>query len=162
MDNTSTKPLKRAVFCFDIDGTLSDSSHRQHLVQSGGKKNWKEFFERQKDDEPYRPLFKIFNALISHGALNILLTGRNEEHRHVTEHWLRQHGLNYNPSWLYMRPDGNTEDDHEWKFRKVQELLKENPDWEIQSIFEDRHRIIDKFREAGYHVFECNQTRNPF
>ena len=154
--------MKYEVFCFDIDGTLSDSRHRSHLVQSGKNKNWKEFFNRQVDDEPFRPLFKIFNALVSHGALNIILTGRNEEHRQVTDYWLRYHGLIYNPKWLYMRPNGNTENDHEWKFNKVQELLKENPDWEIQSIFEDRHRIIDKFREAGYHVLEANQERKTF
>ena len=26
-------------------------------------------------------------------------------------------------------------------------------------VFEDRHRVIDAWRENGYYVFECNQKR---
>ena len=58
-----------------------------------------------------------------------------------------------------MRPNGNREDDNTLKVKIVKSWLARHPAYVVGGIFEDRHRIIDAFREEGWYTFECNQQR---
>jgi phosphoglycolate phosphatase-like HAD superfamily hydrolase len=153
---------KVKLWIFDIDGTLANGDHRAHHLQNG-KRDWDAFFANQHLDEPYEAVFDIMSALTQTGHICVCVTGRPEEYRDVTLDWVRKHGDFWFPSWnLIMRPTGNKTDDHELKWKIVQELLKDNPHYVLCGVFDDRHRIIDKFRSEGVYVFECNQNREAF
>lgn len=152
----------KRVYVFDIDNTISNTDHRTHFLRDG-KKDWDQFFALQHLDEPYTAVLDVMHSLARTGAHCIIITGRLEKHRDVTMEWLTEHydGVMLESN-LYMRPTNDRTDDDELKFNLVKRLELENPDWKIMAIFDDRHRIIDKFRDAGYYVFECNQKREEF
>jgi len=155
---------KVKLFVFDIDGTLANIDHRKHhLVSKGKKKNWEPFFRDQHLDEPHWPVFDVMKALTLAGNVCIVITGRMEQHREASLKWIQEHyELEFDNDNLIMRADGDRTDDDELKWNIVQDILYKNPNLELAALFDDRHRIIDKFRQNGVYAFECNQYREEF
>ena len=149
------------VWVFDIDGTLADNVHRQHHIT--GNKNWDAFFAEQHKDEPYEAVLDVLHALAFDGHKAIVVTARDERFRADTLEWLNKHIEYEFPSEdLYMRPLGNRDDDDYLKVLIIENWLQDNPGFKVAGIFDDRHRIIDAFRNKGWYTFECNQTRREF
>ena len=147
------------VWVFDIDNTLANVYHRwEHL--RGEMKDWDTFFALQHKDEPFDAVVDVLHALIDADYRIIVVTGRDERFRDVTMEWLRKH-LDYNflNEDLYMRPGDNREDDDTLKVKIIKNWLQRHPNYKVGGIFEDRHRIIDAFRNEGWYTFECNQER---
>jgi predicted secreted acid phosphatase len=101
----------------DLDQTLADNTHRQHLVEKDPK-NWDAFFA---------PDLVIKDALIA-GAERVLthfeelkydfviLTGRNEDLRDTTMRWLQENlNIKILDEHLLMRPNGNMLNAGEYK-----------------------------------------------
>ena len=155
---------KVKLYVFDIDGTMANIDHRKHhLVTKGNKKNWEPFFREQRKDTPHWPVFDVMKALTLTGNKCIVVTGRMEQHRQDSFEWINEHhDLPFPNDDLYMRANGDHTDDDELKWNIVQKILKDNPDYELAALFDDRHRIIDKFRSEGVYTFETNQYREEF
>ncbi len=152
--------MKR-LWIFDIDGTLANNEHRiAHL--KGETKDWKSFFKDQSKDQPYEAVTHILNLLRASGDRCITITGRDEEHREESLNWIQNHVLGYPDKDLLMRPRGEKEDDDTLKLKILGEWMEKNPGYKVSGVFEDRHRVIDAWREAGFYVFECNQNREAF
>ena len=148
------------VWVFDIDNTLANVHHRwEHL--KGEKKDWETFFSLQHLDEPYQPVLDVLHALANDrlGDEIIVVTGPDERFRDVSLEWLNRHVEWFSNDKLFMRPGGNREDDDVLKVKIVKNWLQRHPNYRVGAIFEDRHRIIDAFREEGWYTFECNQER---
>ncbi len=150
------------LWIFDVDGTLSNNEHRvRHL--SSDQKDWKAFFATQMEDAPYEAVFDLMHSLVELGHKCIIITGRDEEHRQPTFDWVNLHyKYDFKNEDLYMRPRGDRRDDDGIKLEILKGILDKNPEYKVMGIFEDRHRVIDAWRDAGYYVFECNQTRTEF
>ena len=155
---------KVKLYVFDIDGTLANINHRKHhLTGKNGRKNWEPFFRDQHLDAPYWPVFDVMKALSMTGHKCIIITGRMEQHRDVSLKWVQDHyDGDFHNEDLFMRQDNDHTDDDELKWNMVQDILEANPEYELAALFDDRHRIIDKFRENGVYAFECNQYREEF
>src|SRR5260221_11310857 len=97
-------------YIFDIDGTLSDTTHRQHFLQETPK-NWDSFFAAGIDDKPIKHVCKI--ALLIHTSyLHVVyLTGRSDAFQHQTMTWLMQHVSLY-ATKIYMRNAADYRKDH--------------------------------------------------
>ena len=150
------------LWVFDIDGTLADTEHRQHHLSSE-KKDWDSFFSKQSLDEPYEAVMELLHILLVKGDRCIVITGRNEEHRGESQNWIIKHlGCFFNGEDLIMRKRGDRRDDDEIKIELLNEWLEANGEHKVMGVFEDRHRVIDAWRNAGFYVFECNQTRTDF
>lgn len=152
--------MKR-LWIFDIDGTLANNEHRIGFLK-GTTKDWKSFFKDQSKDEPYAPVMHMLKVLRDQGDRCIIITGRDEEHREESMTWLYNHYGPYPTEDLLMRPLGEKEDDDTLKLKILNDWMQTNPGYTVFGIFEDRHRVIDAWREAGYYVFECNQNREAF
>lgn len=151
------------VWVFDVDGTLANNHHRIKHLKATTNKDWDAFFASQDKDSPFDAVLSVMNALHAVGDKVIILTARDERFREVTLSWLNDHaGFKIDNSDLYMRDGGDRRDDDHIKIEIVNEILKNNPDYKIMGVFEDRHRVIDAWRDAGYYVFECNQQREEF
>lgn len=128
-------------YIFDIDDTLSNTEHRQHLAVRG---DWEAFYAEQGKDTP-TPLVRILNTLACTSKI-ILLTGRPERYRDQTLEWLRKHNITFD--YLKMRPTNKT-------FIK-DAVLKESiyckdikPFYEVLAVFEDRKQCVDMWRALG-------------
>ena len=145
------------MYIFDIDGTLADARHRLHhiLGKPQGEKDWDSWDAETHKDDPIIPIITIANALWAQGQHILLLTGRNERVRKQTENWLYDHDVMYDD--MIMRDYGDHRDDNIVKLEKLQEYLDENPTLKVQTIFEDRRRLVVAFREAGYHVCQVDE-----
>jgi len=146
------------MYIFDIDGTLADCTHRLHHI-IGNNKDWNAFDAEGQKDTPIKPVIEICNALYDLGWDIILLTGRNERVRQCTEHWLKTYGVQYDQ--MLMRPLKDRREDTIVKLEVLNEYIAKGfPQTPIQSIFEDRQRLVDMFRAEGYHV--CQVAKGDF
>ena len=125
----------------DLDGTLADGEHRVHHLRKE-KRDWDAYYEECHLDEPHPEMVALVNALAD-DYLIVILTGRREETREVTEEWLDNQEVTYH--MLIMRPEGNREDDHKWKLSVGRLMGFHN----IAFVIEDRNRIVEAWRESG-------------
>jgi len=139
-----------AIIC-DLDGTLADCLHRMHHIM--GKRDWPAFFAGIKDDTPNKWCADILNGLRKQYEI-VYCTGRTEEYRKQTQHWLTKHGL-----WqmcrgnLIMRPSGD--------YRKGPIIKETLLDFEILTKFkpclmiDDNKDIVAMWRKRGYTCLDC-------
>lgn len=79
-------------YLIDIDGTICDDIPNEEP-------------ERMATCLPYTDALKIVNKWYDEGHLICFFTSRTEEHREVTEEWLKKHNFKYH-SLLMNKPRG--------------------------------------------------------
>jgi len=145
------KSISMEAIIFDIDGTLSDATHRRHLVENGNNQ-WDAFFKAIPDDPPIVPIVDLARSLIRFGEKAILFaTGRPERTRKDTLVWLTGHGLEIDfQSRLFMRNDDDKRPDHIVK-RDILDQMREAGFVPIL-VFDDRQSVVDMWRREGIRV----------
>lgn len=119
-----------AVIC-DIDGTLAHMTNR-------GPYDTSKYADDSKDDLVH----ELFSALTAHGATRLIVSGRSEDFRDVTEQWLEKHGITY--SHLFMRPSGDIRNDRVVKRELYEQYIK--PHYTVKCVIDDRNRVVDMWR----------------
>ena len=154
------------VVIFDIDGTVANCDHRLHHLDRKdefGRKRKRRFdlFEKEIPyDSPILPVINIYKRFVDDPNVTvILLTGRNEKTRADTEKWFTDHGLDGYDA-LYMKSrEKYSEPDTTQKAEQYEEIVaKYGP---VAMVFEDRGRMITKWREMGVFVLDVNQIHMP-
>lgn len=140
--------MKR-IAIFDVDGTLMNVNHRRHYV-SGKDKDWKSFFDYMEFDTINDHVFQLAHALHKDDYNIIVVSGRNEKHRAITEKQLAFGKLAY--SELIMRPDNNYEPDFVFK-KSVLDAFVE-ADLKPQFAVDDRPSVVQMWRENGVPCFD--------
>ena len=127
----------------DIDGTLSDATHRQHLVR-GPKKKFDEFYDLCDKDELHSHIAVLVN-LMSPTYKIVLVSGRVERIRQKTVAWMKRSWVAYDE--LFMRPDGDFRPDDVLK----EEILDRDilPRFTPIMAFDDRDRVVAMWRRRG-------------
>jgi len=138
----------------DLDGTLCDSAHRDHLAQA---RRWDEFHAKLKNDKPHsdvKMLLDVFANLEYEGPEIVGLTGRNARYRPATLDWLFNNGISFD--CLMMRPDDNWSPDHELKPQMLQEYLKMTgrDQSDVWFILDDREKVVEAWRNLGYNCWQ--------
>ena len=141
--------MKKRIAVFDVDGTLMNVNHRRHYV-SGQDKDWKAFFDYMKFDTINDHVFQMAHALHNDDYNIIVVSGRNEKHRDITEKQLAFGKLAY--SELIMRPDNNYEPDFVFK-KSVLDALVE-ADLKPQFAVDDRPSVVQMWRENDVPCFD--------
>jgi predicted kinase len=128
-------------FCIvcDIDGTLARMESR----------HWTEF-EKCGEDAVQVFVADILrtynrdsmNESNSYSAEIILMSGRENKYREITEEWLDEHGIPYN--FLVMRPTG----DHRKDYIVKKELFEQHiePEYNVLFALDDRNQVVDMWR----------------
>lgn len=137
---------------FDIDGTLSDPSHRLHFV-TGGRKDWPAFFDAMGDDPVNEPIRWLATVMDDIGLSVILTSGRPDSHRLVTEEWLLEHGIPFHG--LYMRAAGDYRADNVVKSQILDGILADG--YEVKLVIDDRQSVVDMWRERGLTCLQCRK-----
>lgn len=131
--------MKDAIIC-DIDGTLAkrvtDRSPYDML--------------RVNEDDVSVAVFSVVDAFIHCGVSVILLSGREESGRKLTEEWLAKYKIPY--SVLYMRPTGDNRADNIVKKEIYEKHIKGKS--EVLFVLDDRDRVVKMWRDEGLPCFQ--------
>lgn len=137
---------------FDMDGTLSDPTHRRHFVQREvGSKDWKSWNDRMGDDPPNVPIVALARLFHNADTKVIVCTGRHERYRRVTETWLLLHEVPAHR--VYMRPDRDDRPDHVVKLELLAKIRGDG--FEPQLVVDDRSSVVAMWRSAGLTCLQC-------
>lgn len=143
--NNDARPLA----VFDLDGTLADTAHRQHLLE-GPKRDWPAFFAAAPDDPPLPEGVAL--ALASAEECEVVyLTGRPERCRRATVDWLRRQGLP--GGQLFMRRDDDRRPARRTKLDILRRLGRSR---EVRMLVDDDELVCDAAEVAGFPVVRAH------
>lgn len=159
----------------DIDGTISDIRHRQHLALSGA---WDEFHSMMSKDTVRKQVLDFIQLLPEETVISFL-TGRPDEYRAMTKIWLEENCCLYEDDdycALLMRPQGDFSSDPILKENLISEFFRREDianefvyagmqvqhmdEDEIKScclILDDRDKVVAHLRDIGYEVWQVNE-----
>jgi len=136
----------------DLDGTLCNIDHRIHLLVGRDSKEWHKFEDGCISDgvngwaEHLITLYKV-----KAGYKILLVTGRTEKVRGLTEEWLLGHCIPYDE--LYMRPEGEDISDCKLKEKVYKEHIAGK--YIVEFVVEDRKRVVEMWRRLGLTCLAC-------
>jgi hypothetical protein len=136
---------------FDLDGTLASIDHRRPLLD-GNKPNWQSFNSKIGDDSPNSPVVELYRTLWDSKKYQlILVSGRSEEYRKVTETWLTWNLIPF--SRLLMRQRNDFRPDVEIKEEILHRILAEGK--EILFVVDDRSSVVAMWRKNNITCLQC-------
>lgn len=136
---------------FDIDGTLANLNGREKFIHQP-RADWKSFNAHMDEDIPNVAITALYRALYESGKFEIILvSGRQERYRKLTETWLTWHELPFQR--LIMRADKDMRHDWEVKQDILHQLQSEGK--EILFTVDDRQSVVDMWRANGITCLQC-------
>lgn len=128
---------------FDIDGTLAVMGDRSPY---DGAAVWK--------DTVNKDVHTALNNAELAGYSIVILSGRDEVYREVTEKWLADNGIYFD--FLFMRPteQGNKREDSIIKYELFNKHIRER--FDVAGVYDDRHRVLRMWRKLGLTTFHVN------
>lgn len=140
------RPIGGATVVLDLDGVISDASHRQHYLEAevSKDKDWFGFFHACVDD----PVIAHGRALaesISPAVCLVILTARIDDIRELTLDWLEAN--NIHRDWLILRGPRQGAPSTEWKAEQLGMLREAGA--EIQLCADDDPRNVEMMRGLG-------------
>lgn len=142
----------------DLDGTLCNSSHRQHLAQA---RQWDEFHSLIHLDTVCEEVATVILALqkYNRNLITLAVTGRNESNRVATAKWLLNHRLGALFDEVLMRPDFDGTPDHDLKPKMLEEYFgsKDKVLENVLIVLEDRTKVVESLRNYGLVVFQVRE-----
>jgi FMN phosphatase YigB (HAD superfamily) len=145
----------KPVVVVDLDGTLYDSSARQHLAQAG---EWEAFHDASIKDPPNQSVLDFLNYLPA--TIKIIgCTGRNDRHRLTTDNWMLKHGVPVDE--VLMRPAEDFSSDTLIKPQLLLEWAEEEyPSQPLEElvwvVLEDRDKMVEMWRSMGLDCWQVN------
>ena len=135
---------KKPAIIVDIDGTISDHQHRLHYVEA---KQYDKYYSLCGDDKPKQLIINVVNQYYGDFVI-ILLTGRPETYRKITELWLAFNKVNYD--LLFMRPEGDFRKDCIYKENFYHKFIESK--YDVKRCFDDKDSNLNMFKGLGLNV----------
>lgn len=167
------------IYVFDLDGTIANLNHRLHFVtppidprvaapkevwekHRDWKPDWNAFFDACGDDEPIEWVIDLmliirrFELLTGDAKFILILSGRSDRVRDLTEDWLMKHKVAYDH--LLMRKEGDHRPDEIVKLEILRDFLQMKSQYHphVEFIVDDRQKVVDMWRREGFNVLQCN------
>lgn len=134
---------------FDVDGTLSDPTHRLHHL-GGDRKDYAAFYGALSDDGCHDPIRNLLRCLSRENRI-VICSGRPDDYREATEAWLTRYGIEYTE--LYLRPSGDFRPDYVIKAEILRAIRADGYDpW---LVIDDRPSVVRMWREEGLTCLQC-------
>ena len=141
--------MNKIVLC-DIDGTVANNDHRQHLLKS--YKDWDKFFSKLSQDSPIVPIIEMINARFKDGMEIYFVTGRPERYRTETMSWLKKY-FKYN-FLLIMRKDNDLRNKLTIKKEMLSSIEKKD---KVIEVYENDLDLIEMWEEEGLKTININK-----
>lgn len=151
-------PSSKGVVVCDLDGTLSDGTHRLHLLPTKDlhlTESWSEFNVAAIGDAPIQNTIDIVNGLWVSGFGVIILTGRSDEVEQETYFWLDRHRVKFD--YMIMRRSHDNRKDTVIKEEVLRAIGLEN----ITCAFDDSPAVIKHFRGLGITTYQVTEYDKP-
>lgn len=139
---------KRRCIIVDIDGTLAHNLSGRNIYD----------LSRIKDDTPDPFITCLVDSIFetySYYVDIIIVSGREDVSRKITEEWLENNTIPYTK--LYMRKEGDRRDDTIVKEEIFHEFIE--PNYAVLGVFDDRPKVCRMWRKLGLNVA---QMGNPY
>ena len=131
---------------FDLDGVISDASHRQHLFR-GSDPDWRGFFTSADRDPPLESGVALAASVVDDCSVAVL-TARPGYVTGITRRWLAAHTVRHD--LLIVRPRtgrGSSGDSADYK--RFQLSLLRSAGYQVALAVDDDPRIIRMYRSEG-------------
>jgi hypothetical protein len=135
-------PRPRAIIC-DLDGTLALLGGRSPYDTA-----------RALEDALNHPVANVIEVYAHQKLFDtrlILISGREEKYRHVTEAWLEKHSITHYEA-LYLRPANDRRKDYKVKREIYENNIKDK--YDVIFVLEDRDQVVKMWREIGLSCFQ--------
>ncbi|MFF7245835.1 hypothetical protein ACFZBU_18235 [Embleya sp. NPDC008237] len=139
----------RPLAVFDLDGTVADTRHRLHFVESRPH-DWTAFFAAAAQDAPLEEGVALAKASVETHEV-VYVTGRPERCRRDTLDWLRRHGLPRGR--LLMRADRDRRPARVAKPELLRELARGRT---VGMVVDDDARVCEAYAAAGFPVVRAD------
>jgi phosphoglycolate phosphatase-like HAD superfamily hydrolase len=130
---------------FDVDGVLSDATHRQHFLEGPGM-YWDSFFQACGED-PLIVETARMGQLLDASHRVVLLTARPIRVRPQTLRWLGVHADAVRWDLLIMRDEDDWGSSRSYKAGVLRDL--QGLGFDVRLALEDDPRNVEMFRKAG-------------
>jgi len=150
--------MAKKTIVFDIDSTLANGGHREHLYAGRGSDTWEEFINASLYDSPHEEI-QWLNHLMAreYNVYIVILTARSESGRDITVQWLKNHNIIYDEIIFKPEQDAiNRVPDHVFKEHVLDDLISRN--LTPFMVFEDRQSVVDMFRSRGIPVCQVRPS----
>jgi len=141
--------MLKKIIIFDLDGTIADISHRLSLIE-GDKKDFNKFYLACESDVVISPVYHLYKILATTMFNMVILTGRGEIARKLTEQWLERNRIGCD--CLKMRPENNYDPAHRLKEKMFNELKVAPSD--VFCAFDDDKIVVDMWNSKGIFCFQ--------
>ena len=139
--NTDNPMFRRKIIITDLDGTISDCTHR---LKHYRKKDYYHFNVLGSDDLPITPVVNILRNCKSQDNSVVIITARDEQHREATLNWLKRYDIPCDD--LLMRPSDDNRYDDEVKKDLFERNYEKKDVW---FVLEDRQMVVNMWRSLG-------------
>jgi predicted kinase len=130
-------PALPLAWLVDIDGTLALMGS---TPRARGPFDW----HRVGEDAPNPAVVDLVRALAA-GAAVVVMSGRDESCRSLTEQWLARHEVPYDA--LFMRPAGDSRKDAIVKRELFDQQVVAR--WAVRGVLDDRRQVVEMWRAIG-------------
>lgn len=143
---------KQDTIIVDLDGTLCNigARHPIHDQDKCGEDQVVEAVAHLLTKFAATPPYSLAYTSV------ILLTGRNDQYRDETEHWLEEHMIAYDE--LIMRPDKDYAPASQFKQDMYRKHIE--PYCNVIFVIEDTQTVVDMWRRLGLFVFQVQATHD--
>lgn len=148
----------KPIVIVDLDGTLSDGSHRLHLLPTENlhlTESWREFNRAAAGDSPIKSTIAVINGLWVSGFAIVILTGRSDEVRYETCKWLNENGVKFDE--IIMRRQEDNRKDTVIKEEALRAIGLDN----IVCAFDDSPSVVKHFRSLGITTYQVTEYDKP-
>lgn len=148
----------KPIVIVDLDGTLSDGSHRLHLLPTENlhlTESWSEFNRAAAGDSPIKSTIAVINGLWVSGFAIVILTGRSDEVRYETCKWLNENGVKFDE--IIMRRQEDNRKDTVIKEEALRAIGLDN----IVCAFDDSPNVVKHFRSLGITTYQVTEYDKP-
>ena len=126
-----------AAWLVDVDGTLA----LMGTAEGGrGPFDW----HRVGEDRPNPAVVELVRALAGEAAI-VVMSGRDESCRALTEAWLTRYGVPHDA--LFMRPAGDSRKDSIVKRELFDQFVATR--WAVRGVIDDRRQVVEMWRALG-------------
>jgi hypothetical protein len=152
---TATPSNPPRVIIVDIDGTMANNGHRQHLMD-GPKKHWAQFFRAADKDVVFEEVKYLVRLAYYNDpqVIVIFCTGRPSQYASLTVKWLDDNQIPFDG--LIMRRQGDGRPDAEVKLQMLNMITARG--FKPFLSIDDRPEVVDMWRRMGIPTLQCDAS----
>lgn len=145
---------KNRTVLVDMDGTLMNNKHREGFLRTHPRQ-WKAYNDHMRDDTAYEIIVTLIKALREGGCCIVILTARNAKPEIIeTTQYQLDDVCNLKGYYedIFMRGANDNRPDQIVKLELIKQI--EAQGYNVLVILEDRNRVVEAERVAGYTVLQ--------